>query len=234
MLNKLVSALQSLTKKKASLDPSYFNDPLALSVDWSPAKSGGTSFKTHNLVSIEDDRYEFQAATGAKVFYGIFFLSGLLFPIAFTAISLYNSDIGLLEAAFPIGFGLIFMGIGGGLWYYGSQPIVFDKISGDFWKGHQNPREVYNKSRLKHYSPLDEVHALQIISEWVGSKNRYHSYELNLVRKDGKRINLVDHGKYDILRQDANNLAEFLNVPLWDAVEALTHFQAIMDREEGR
>jgi hypothetical protein len=52
------------------------------------------------------------------------------------------------------------------------------------------------------------VHALQIIQERVRSKNSsYRSYELNLVLKDGSRAGVVDHGSYEILKQDAEQIA---------------------------
>jgi hypothetical protein len=41
------------------------------------------------------------------------------------------------------------------------------------------------------------------------------SYELNLVLKDGRRINVVDHGGADKIRTDAATLADFLGVPVW-------------------
>jgi hypothetical protein len=55
-------------------------------------------------------------------------------------------------------------------------------------------------------------------SEFVsGSKNSYHSYELNLVLNDGSRINVVDHGNLERLRSDASTLSRFLDKPVWDA-----------------
>ena len=50
-----------------------------------------------------------------------------------------------------------------------------------------------------------------------GNKSAYYSYEMNLVLNDGKRLNVVDHGNQAKLREDAQTLATFLNVPVWDA-----------------
>ncbi len=67
-------------------------------------------------------------------------------------------------------------------------------------------------------APLSSIHALQLLSEFVsGSKNSYHSYELNLVLNDGSRINVVDHGNLERLRADASTLSQFLDKPVWDA-----------------
>ena len=65
---------------------------------------------------------------------------------------------------------------------------------------------------------LTRVKALQIISELCrGDKSSYHSYELNLILDNASRINVVDHGSLSKLREDANRLAQFLGVPIWDA-----------------
>lgn len=63
---------------------------------------------------------------------------------------------------------------------------------------------------------LKKVHALQLISEYVrGDKSSYYSYELNLVLKDGERINVIDHGDRSAIQRDAQALAGFLGKPLW-------------------
>ena len=70
---------------------------------------------------------------------------------------------------------------------------------------------------------FDHIHALQIVSEYCGGGSSsgkirsFVSYELNLVLKNGERINLCDHGNIVRLREDAARLAEFLGRPLWDA-----------------
>ena len=79
------------------------------------------------------------------------------------------------------------------------------------------------------FSPADQreavalgaIHALQIVHEWVSGNGKgskpYKSYELNLVLSSGERKNVVDHGNREKLLEDANQLAQFLGVPLWDA-----------------
>jgi hypothetical protein len=37
--------------------------------------------------------------------------------------------------------------------------------------------------------------------------------------KDGKRVNVIDHGDLEKVRTDARTLAEFLNKPVWDAAD---------------
>ena len=98
------------------------------------------------------------------------------------------------------------------MFYFGAAPFVFDKRRRVFWEGWKAPREVTDRTALK------DIHALQIISEYCfGQYASYYSYELNLVLKDGRRINVVDHANQGKLREDARTLSRFLGAPVWDA-----------------
>jgi hypothetical protein len=156
---------------------------------------------------------------GARLFYGVFLLVGLGVMIGFSAGNASSGKIGLnAETIFPLLFGLVFASVGGGLWYYGTTPIVFDRRKGNFWKGRKSPDEVFDKSRLKCFAKIEDIYAIQLISEYCRSdKSSYYSYELNLVLGDGERINVVDHGNKRKIKEDAQKLAEFLDRPLWDA-----------------
>ena len=65
---------------------------------------------------------------------------------------------------------------------------------------------------------LEFIHALQIVAEFISGKNaNYYSYELNLVLKNGNRINIIDHNNKGRIDREAKVLSEFLGVPVWDA-----------------
>ena len=115
--------------------------------------------------------------------------------------------------------GLALMAVGGFLFYQGTAPIVFDQRTGFFWKGRKTPDVIIGQESLKHFTELDQIHALQLISEYCrGNKSSYYSYELNLVLEDGKRVVVVDHGSKKGIREDAGTLSEFLGKPVWDAI----------------
>jgi hypothetical protein len=101
------------------------------------------------------------------------------------------------------------------------QWIVFDNQVGYFWIGHKAPNMTNSTEISKKHARLQEIHALQIISEYCDSSSSdsspYYSYELNLIFHNGQRINVVDHAKLHKLREDATDLAEFLRKPVWDA-----------------
>ncbi len=204
-------------KPRVLFDPAIFNDPLAKATLWTPAMNGGASFCTHRLRKTDQMCVEFKATFGAKLFCSFFSGMGALFAMG-PAAGMYNQYHGFNAAMLPFSlFGLLFFGIGILLYYYVSQPIVFDRKRNCFVKGRIAPGDM---ARRKGSAIIDmgRIHALQVLSEYChGDKSSYYSYELNLVLDDASRVNVVDHGNLAALRQDAATLGSFLGVPVWDA-----------------
>jgi len=50
-----------------------------------------------------------------------------------------------------------------------------------------------------------------------GKRARCQQSEVNLVLADGNRMNLVDHSNQSAIREDAQALSAFLDLPVWDA-----------------
>ncbi len=201
-----------------------FHDPVAKETQWHPVKRGGASFGTHKLLDDPQfpERLEFKPTLGYKLFCGLFTVIGLSLIVGFSISMLKakHPDMGML---FPIVFGLIFATVGIAIFKFGGKSRVFDHDAGFFWIGKRDFRELnYREIDDPKKSPvkLDRIHALQLISERCSSKNgSYLSYELNLVLDDGSRINVVDHGNLKLIRNDAEKLSEFLDVPIWDAID---------------
>jgi hypothetical protein len=210
------------TMSTRDIDLSRFDDPVAAQTDWSPANGGGSSFTTHTIAKVSPYRIEFQASGGAKVFSMIFSLMGIGTIFGFSFFHFSNGTFSIsLGAVAPLLFGIIFFFIGAGLFYYFTTPIVFDKKKAFFWKGRKDPYDDFVINTVKDFARLDEIHAIQVVPEnYRGNNVSYRSYELNLVLKDGRRINVVDHGNESRLREDALTLSRFIEKPVWDAVKA--------------
>ncbi|QDU51210.1 hypothetical protein [Gimesia panareensis] len=220
MFRKLMEKLKSLsTEGSPPFDPATLDDPVALKTDWSPLKGGGSNFCTRKLVQVSPHRYEFRAAAGAICFYLIFFVAGLII----SGVALFQIlRSGEYFDAGPLimgGVGLVFILVGGLLLYFGTRPVVFDKQHNCFWKGKIPADELIYATANELLMPFSEIHAIQLIKEYVSSDNSsYYSYEMNLVSRDGVRTNVVDHGDLDKIHADANTLAEFLEVPIWNGI----------------
>jgi hypothetical protein len=218
MLQKLKTFVEKL-KDVSEFDPSVFNDPVAGQTSWKPAKNGGTNFQTHKLVEKDHHRMEFVPTLGATLFCGIFALVGaaVIFLEFFVGIADPQDD-PFWGSVFAYMFGLIFLGVGVGIYYFKALPRVFDKWAGLYWKGHKKPANIYDRSSGGEFARFTEIHAIQILSERVRSdKSSYTSYELNLVLGNGERLNVIDHGKKSAILADAQKLSAFLGKPVWDA-----------------
>ena len=218
MKNRMIKKLKSMLRGSPDFDPATLNDPRALQVEWTPSNQGGASFKTHTLVQHHSGRITFLPSKGMMLFSGVFSLIGLGAMVVGGVIA-YNADPADREWAMiiPAIFGFIFFVVGIALYFFSSAPAVFDRDQKAFWKGRKEPSLVFDPSRLKTYVPLNEIIALQLIRKVVsGNKSSYNSYELNLVLKDNRRVNVIDHGAAKAIREDAATLARFLQLPLWD------------------
>lgn len=221
LMNKLREAAEARAGGLKRCIPQV-DDPLAGQIDWSPLARGGANFRTHQLVRINPSRLQFRATLGSMLFGLVFVGFGVL------ALLLTLGDLGRLaegeEGAglvllFPALFGLVFLGAGLGLMWHFRKPITFDLANGFFWKGRKDPSLALPAEQTLHATRLSDVHALQIVSEYCTGQKRssYYSYELNLVLHDGSRVNVIDHGKADHIRDEARQIAELLKVPVWDA-----------------
>ncbi len=200
-----------------SLPPEWDDDPVAQKTDWIPKKPGGASFRTHGLERLDATRMEFRITRGAKLFCWLFIGAGVAVPVAFFAGAMGQS--GALDSQLVVAcVGIVFTGAGLGMQYFMGRPRVFDKPSGSFWIGRKQPDRLTQPAESDSRVPLEEIYAVQLISEYVrGNKSSFHSYELNLVLRNGRRVNVIDHGGLARLRADADTLGQFLELPVWDA-----------------
>jgi hypothetical protein len=177
---------------RAPFDPSVFDDPIAGRTQWTPMKAGGASFGTHRLVTLEVGRLAMKKSLGS-----------FLFGIIFIAAGLMSAGAGLQSDKWVAALvGGLFVAVGAFVAWPTS--LVFD---GDRRQVH------FPKGPL----PFSNVHAVQIVQEYVSGDSDYWSYELNLVLKDGERVHVTDHGNLEGLRRDSKRLGELMSCKVWDA-----------------
>ena len=187
---------------------------------WSPLKpKGGANYRTRFLHPTGDDRVTFDPARMSKTIVLSVFAFGAVFLLIGSALTI----IWMAGGAGKNGGGSIFRFAGpgflvGGLFCIAAgvflkgqllQVIVFDRQTGRYWQGSD-----------KKASDLHDIHALQILEKRVKQSGpdggTFTSFELNVVASSGQRQNVIDHCELDALRDEAQTLAEFLRVPLWD------------------
>jgi len=232
MLESIVQKLSSLAESKIAeinFDPSRFNDELALKTEWTPCKWHGTNFKTHSFKQKSADLAEFSASMQVMLFAAIFFIAGVAVP-AYFGLSFFrnNSNMLMFLPVLPLA-GLFWVIVGIFILRKYAKPIVFDRQSGLYLKGRRKlPLHSADMGKTTDMAKLSDIHAIQILQEYCQDRTNsrsssnesrpFYSYELNLILKDGSRLNVIDHSGKDRLVQDAEQLANFLSIPVWNAI----------------
>lgn len=220
MFDKLKEKIENQFLYEKTVNVFSFGDPVAEKIEWTPLKKDGSRFRTQQVKAIGPGRIEIVPTIGVIVLRLLMIVvelgvAAVLFHSLLTDFQLHNSYViwiiilALFASAF---FGiLVFAKL--------FKKHIFDKQTGYYWVGKKGPRQTYDFHKDKRFIELKQIHALQIIKERVQtSKGSYDSYELNLVLKDLRRINVMNYGKLNKLRTDADSLSRFLNVTVWDAI----------------
>ena len=190
-------------------DVRTLEDPIALKTSWDPLVSGGWNLCTHRLSSV-NGRRKMQVSLIAHCF--CFFCIGFGVYVSRLGVWMVNDPSVVTSGNMPTWLvpivPLVFSAYGFGLlWWLYRKNVLFDKRQGTYTCRGES-------------SSLHEIHAIQLIREYcVGSKNSYHSYEMNLVLKTGWRFNVTDHGSLGAIREDGKRLAEYLGIPVWDLID---------------
>jgi hypothetical protein len=185
--------------KVDEVNPEIFNDPLALETQWKQCNMTGANFCTEKLVRLDPNRMEFCSTKGVLALYSACILMGIAILVA--------SKLSSLEL---ILFGTVFILLGAFLILFTNKHTVFDKSTLSFFK---------EKKKAEQPGDINNIHAIQLITKIIRGKKRYFCYELNLVMNNAERVNIVSHGNKKRMKADAQTLAEFLEKPLWDAIE---------------
>nr|WP_159063795.1 hypothetical protein [Thaumasiovibrio occultus] len=213
-----MSRIQNINMNKAEVKLAETDDPVASKINWDPAKPGGSIFNSQTM-SVSRQRIRVKRSILGKLFYAFFFLPGLAIGLFIIPEYMqYGFDNVILMSLL---FGSVVLFTGFGLLFVVDKPITFDKPQGIYFRGKKYDRMGDNDRNKQ--GRLADIYALQILTEKVQTTNRngrslvYSSYELNLVFEDGARVNVMDHGNANALEASAEQLADFLDVPVWKA-----------------
>lgn len=180
---------------------------------WQPLKPSGQSGKTHWLEEVKPGIYK-------KV-------SGQIYPtltLIALPISLVTATHATLFELFmgEIGIGQTGMHLLNNLDYLYGLPLlvigfyVFMKLMSLIGFRVDTHRKVIIQD--VHETSFSDIAGIQILSEEVAQHEGgsiFTSYELNIIKKNGERICIVDHSDLFHITQDAKLLKELLQTKLW-------------------
>jgi hypothetical protein len=197
--------------RSKDVDASRFNDSVALTTSWKALNTGSSNFDSRKLVvSADRSRITYRTTAGAKIFSGLFIATGVFF------LFVWHRQYGrwfpgsFAEALAPLAC-VFFIAMGSFILYDVSVPIKFNRRNSTLVKGRGKRRKTIYFS---------EIHALQLIQVRVSGSDgpAYRNHQLNIIFKDGTRMNIVTYYRPDRAREDANVISQYIGRPLWDAV----------------
>lgn len=172
-----------------------------------------SNFCAHRLVFTQG-RVVVKPTAGNYIFFSIFALIGLgIIAAAWLADGDENARIPMTV------FGLIFGGAGflGMFWKRNRLPEI-DLMRRMFYPERRkyDPSDMTNLSSMQNNGiPLSELVKIEVSTRRVrGNKSSYTAYMLDLVFRDGYSCRLLSHGARKQFTEDAEKLAQLLNMPL--------------------
>lgn len=172
-----------------------------------------SNFCAHRLVFTQG-RVVVKPTAGNYIFFSIFALIGLgIIAAAWLADGDENARIPMTV------FGLVFSGVGfaGMFWKRNRLPEI-DLMRRMFYPERRkyDPSDMTNLSSMQNNGiPLSELVKIEVSTRRVrGNKSSYTAYMLDLVFRDGYSCRLLSHGARKQFTEDAEKLAQVLNMPL--------------------
>ncbi|MPY26587.1 hypothetical protein FM037_11545 [Shewanella psychropiezotolerans] len=197
-------------------EPASLDDLVATITQWSALVPDNASFCSHKAKCVSATRVKFRPRMIPLILAPLLMLVGTVVILGFSFSALTHGDGTLLIGTVV---GIIALVMGTKLLHQWSIVHIFDLQSGDYHTS-RNQQSVIGS---KQHCQLADIHAIQLLQKYIyktyAGEGRQVTcgYELNLVFKDGSRINIVSHREHDFIQSDGQILSEFLNVPLWDA-----------------
>ncbi|MGC6483029.1 MAG: hypothetical protein ACON4T_05630 [Synechococcus sp.] len=201
------------------LDLTIFNDPLALEIPWDPMSRGGSSICTHRAkqnTGVDGTTLQLQMTTEAKRSRTWFITTapilGIPLILLFVLLAIFANVLVALFVIIP--FAAIFRSFPASLYQDFRQEqrkeCTLNKFTGELIR------------RAKTHA-ITDVYAIQLLRKRIKRRTQNYTYddcyELNLVRRDGTRLNVTNHGSLSKIRADADLVADYLHIPIWDVID---------------
>ena len=166
-------------------------------------KQKGPKFRSHRIIFNENTAY-LKPTISSLLFCVLYIIVGLFLIALSVIVYIKNNQIDF--AIFLVVFGVSITTFGCTLVKPFVKHVFFDKDTGKF------------KNNTDRTVKINNIISLQINNKMITSKHglSYPCYELNMLTKNGRRINILNHNDIDQLTSDAEKLSVFLSVELMD------------------
>ena len=226
MLKDVIKKIDSAIPSLFPVDPTQFNDPVALQAGWKQVRSAKIARASNKLVQPNPDQLTYKPSIGGRIMAVIMIIAGIFAIFLYIQIKTGGSDItfesGSGDPIFIALFGLVFIVVGIIILFLATSPVVFDKKLLMFYRGRKQSKQP-DAANAKNALPFGDIHAVQLITRIESTKNSdqkfpnfYKVHDLNLVKHDGERLFITTYNKISRAREDAAKIGTFVDVPVWD------------------
>jgi hypothetical protein len=211
-----MAEVKEVNLNRVGLTLARMYDPVAVRLDWKPFCRTSPVFKSYGLIVSRSRATVKRSITLWLASLASGGLGILSMGFALRELVLQSDRIGLALSLFLLGSFLTLLGL---VAAFGRRELTFDKKRGLYYRG-----KAFNDDALPHRNrqgSLSEIHAVQVTGKPVhsskGNVAALRTYEINLVFRDGYRVNVLDYGNTDSVEKSARVLGKFLGVPVWSA-----------------
>ncbi len=209
-----MNEVQKTNTNKVEGKPIVTDEPVTLKVSGGAVSKGGSTIKSQTMTET-GEQIVIEKAVASIIIHFIFSMVGIsTFMSSFY--SIFNGEFGAGFMALLVGGGFSYIGISELL---NNKKFTIDKLKKIYYRGQKY--DVLGSLDRKQQGYVKDIYAIQLFKKRVWSETSeggsftYISYELNLVFKDGERINIMDHAKGEYVDDSAETLGQFLNIPVW-------------------
>ena len=163
----------------------------------------GPKFRSHRIV-FDDNVADLKPTISSLLFCVVYIIVGLFLIMLAVIVYVTKSQIDFTIFLGAIGIAIATFGFALVMPFV--KQVTFNKSRGTF------------KNNIDRAVKMENIVSLQIINKMITSKNglSYPCYELNILTKNGRRVNVLNHNDISQLKNDAEKLADFLSVTLID------------------
>jgi len=163
----------------------------------------GPKFRSHKVI-FDDNVADLKPTVSSLLFCVVYIVVGVFLLVLAGLVYIKNNQVDFM--IFLGGLGIAITTFGFALIMPFVKQVTFDKNRGTF------------KNNIDRSVKMENIVSLQIINKMITSKHglSYPCYELNMLTKNGRRINILNHNDLEQLKSDSEQLAEFLSVELID------------------
>ena len=163
----------------------------------------GPKFRSHTIIFNEDTAH-LKPTISSLLFCVVYIIVGFFLLLLAAVVYLKNNQVDFM--IFLGGIGIAIATFGFTLVKPFMKQVTFEKQRGTF------------RNNIDRSVKIKNIISLQILNKMITSKHglSYPCYELNMLTKNGRRVNILNHNDLNQLQSDAEQLATFLSVELID------------------